>query len=290
MKIENKKQRIVIFLILGFLISSSTSFAQKFYADIKAGYGFPILSENITLWDIPADNLRVSKNTKLSYGKGSVVGVNMGYMINPYIGVDLGVGYKHGTNTFTLSTDQSIPNFYYQDENTYFSRSLQFAISVVLTSGFKQWNPYCKIGVLGSYGINTNIKKSGSYYYNSGAQKEHTINIRKFKGVKGIGAQVAIGITYTVQEYLSLFAELNVDALTCTADRSELIKSDISFENGNHIDLLKNKSYRDKYTKYVNELTFSSQNAPSQDEALLELKTKLPYSSIGVNLGVKFRF
>lgn len=295
---KNRKQKILLLLIVVLnLLIPNLIFAQKFYGDVKLGYGFPFLSKDVVTeyvndeftQDGSLSRTTVQKNKKLSYGKGGGIVVNVGYMINPYIGVDLGIAYKHGGKTLIPSSSYRMSsNSYYEDEvNQYYSRSSQFSISVVLTPGFKQWNPYIKMGLLGHYGSFSNI--SNRSYYEEQEDKE-ILEITKFKGVKGFGFQTTVGVSYALKEYLSVFAELNMDVLTCAADQSEVVKYDIYYPNGEIANGLESMSNHYKYTKYVDKLTTDFINPPSPNEARLALKTKFPFSSIGINLGVKFRF
>lgn len=76
---KNRKQKILLLLIVVLnLLIPNLIFAQKFYGDVKLGYGFPFLSKDVVTeyvndeftQDGSLSRTTVQKNKKLSYGKG----------------------------------------------------------------------------------------------------------------------------------------------------------------------------------------------------------------------------
>src|ERR1043165_5422184 len=102
-----KKNLVILsFIIVGFQVSCAQYFTLRF-AGGYAGPGFiksePITGPKVDPFSpekdglIPMtninDSIRSIQNIYGSYGKGGNFTFGFGYMINPYIGVELGVSY-----------------------------------------------------------------------------------------------------------------------------------------------------------------------------------------------------
>jgi len=216
-----------------------------------------------------------------SYGHGFNVGLKIGYQINPYVSVELGVAY---TSSATISANQLYtlyqpdstgaikpttgyinPNFSTQSQSVVLSPSVTLSYA---KPKFKFY-PYLRAGlalpVFGLITHNTSINLigissagvSGSPYY-LGSQTNTTIETRTaFKP----GFSGAIGVVYRVHPFLQLFGEANVQILNLKASKSN-------------------------YTAWVEDGMDTLKTREISRNTNFHVAT-LPFSNIGFNVGVQ---
>lgn len=106
----------------------------------------------------------------------------------------------------------------------------------------------------------------------------------KYSGGMGLGLSSAVGLGFGLSDKLHLFAELNSISMTYRPQKSIVTKEMVAGK-----DELPDMTTREKETEYVKE--YDSSNKPSDSQPSVELLTNdfnFPFSSVGVNVGVRF--
>jgi Outer membrane protein beta-barrel domain len=282
LKTKNKIMKKLLFgtFAIMFALCSLQSTAQMkkgAYVGISIGYNAAAGAANVENFQSVTQTgttTREIENIKFSFGKGINAGVNVGYMFNEHIGLDLGIQYLVGSKTKATSKD------FGGDINTrtISAKMLQVKPSLVLATTMKNITPYAKLGlVLGSGKVTGVVEDiSGSYVV------QETSELKK--GL-AIGFNAALGINFPMSKNLTFSAEINTVNMQYSPKKGSITKYT---ENG--VDELPSLSVNDREIEFVKKAVFNytspaSPNAPRQQAAVA-----LPFGSIGVNVGVKYSF
>jgi hypothetical protein len=235
------------------------------------------------------EDIIITKPVYLSFGRGSDLGVNFGYMPSNKIGFDLGISYLIGTsykgiykieseNTYYSLSDQVDSSFYsYSSAVTKaYSKMLRINPSIILSPGLEKINPYAKFGgIIGKGNLSINTDETDS-------DENKTITKEKRYGGFAIGLTAAIGANYSLNEKISLFAEINMISLNYAPTKGKIL---ISTKNGE--DLKENMTTREIETEYVDSVSDIESGLYTSTEPKQELKQFLPFGSCGLNVGIK---
>jgi opacity protein-like surface antigen len=267
-------------IVTMFTLSSLQSTAQikkGAYVGVNVGYNAAagaVSVENFQNTTQTGTTTSETENIKLSLGKGVNAGINVGYMFNENIGLDLGVQYLIGGKT--TATDKSLNG----DVSTLnmSSKMLQVKPSLVIATTMKNITPYAKLGlVLGSGKVTSKYEdKSGSFT---------SIQTTELKKGLAIGFNAAIGVNFPVSKNLTFSAEINSVNMQYSPKKGTVTEYTV-----NGADKLSTLSIRDKETEFVkketrNFATPTVTTSPRQQAAIA-----LPFGSIGINVGVKYSF
>ena len=276
------KRLLILFFIHFPLILS----AQEFYISAGGGYALGIEKSRYYSWgfsdvllgkdqQVPLELEELSpgntvlRNNLFSYGKGANAQLTLGYMFNKHIGIDLRLSYLFSQKISPLIA--RVPNTDIHAE----SKASAFLItpSLTLTSGTGKLAPYAKAGFI--LGVPT--VKSKTFFNLPGT--DILIEDKVFGGV-AFGISTSIGIKYFFDEKTALFGEVNYINLTFNPSKRTIVTatqngtdvSGVFYPDGTDISLKKNFTL-----------------TPSTPET--EQSTHpLPFSGIGMNLGVLFSF
>lgn len=210
-----------------------------------------------------------------SLGKGVNTGLNIGYMVNEHIGFELGVNYLIGAKT--KSTEKYTNGDY--SNNDVSSKMIQIKPTIILATSMKKFTPYAKFGItIGSGKITANNDtKNGSTTFS------RTLLLNK--GI-GIGFNGAVGILFPINKNLSFSTELATTNMQYSPKKGLITKSSV-----NGVDNLAGFSVYNKETDYVKKITYNSGGSfPNSGVPRQELAIAMPFSSIGINIGLKYSF
>ena len=281
-----KKQFLLLLLIM--LVSNcilsqetnknaSTSKSKGFYIDINSGYAYKMSTENLAnsfeMYNVSMENGDTHyEAVYISLGQGFNIGGAAGYMFNKHIGAEIGITYLWG-KTFNAEKHTEMSNKKY----TLSSNMLRFLPSIVLQAGFEKFNPYAKFGVV--FGIGNVIYTYEDYYIPQTAET-------KYYGGMAFGINATIGTIFRFNDRFSLFGEINTINMSYGPAKSEITKAT---ENGQ--DILPNLRVYDKEVEYddsyVKEPYDPNNPEPDYNQPRQEMKFKIPFSSIGLNIGLK---
>ena len=261
------------------IVSLATLFAtnlrgQGVYIGINGGYGFMMSSGNLSNFYTltTSSNSETYKQVNLSLGKGIDFGGSFGYMFNRNIGAELGVSYLLGGKSKAQDIYQSGKTDY-----TISAKMLRINPSIVVASGFKGINPYAKIGlIIGTGSVNTETID------NNGGDVSRALI--KMNGGVAIGGNAVLGVLFDLSKKISFFSEINMTNLSYAPTKGKAIKATY-----NGIDILSDLTTSQKEIEFVDSFT-ESNTPPPDSKPSKSLKTKYPFGSIGINLGIKFSF
>jgi len=256
-----KKAVIAAGLFFGVTAAAS---AQNAYVKLGVGYQFGVGSGTEPQYT----GSQVTR-VKLNYGKGVTGNLALGYMFNPNIGAELGIGYLSGDKTELQSVyNNRVENY------TNFSRMLLLTPSLVISAGKEGINPYAKFGLVAAKG---KVVQQLELSQNGVTEME-----TQYTGGWGLGLQAALGLEIGLSDQLGFFTELSMNNLSYAPQKAEIVNFRY---NGN--DYLNTLSVRDRETTYVDEY---NQNQDTSNMPKQRLKENLPFSNVGLMVGVKYNF
>lgn len=251
----------------------TTSIAGKtgFYVDVHGGYNLPIAGQPIMEnYDYTgADD--TYDDVMGSFGKGANVGIAAGYMLSPNFGAELGFNYLLGSKY--ESTGRTNLTTYNQ---TMKGNMFQLSPSIVLkTNTVGKMNHYVKAGLL----VGLGAKVTEEIEIRSGVNSAY--GVREYTGNASLGITGAVGTEFAVNNNMAFFIEAKGNGLTYKPEKSEVVQATL---NGQ--DQLQYLTVRDKNTVYLDSYTDNATvNEPNRASRI-----SMPFSSIGVNVGMRFKF
>lgn len=271
---KNLQFKAILFLLLSISSISKIS-AQNAYASLNIGYGFKSSTQNISGFNNFSSNggnsLRHYEQINLSLGRGAQLGGALGYMFNPHIGMELGLNYLIGAQTdATRSNNNGYTNYHY------WANQFRINPTLVLSTGMTPINPYAKFGLL--VGIGSVHQEINDY---NGNDLENMFI--KSNGGTAVGFTSAIGCLFNVKDNVNFFAEINLVNLSYAPSKSLITKDEV-----NGVDRLPFMTTSQKEGEYVDSYTSDPNNPRPNSVPSLSLKTKMPFSSVGFNIGLRF--
>lgn len=301
----------IILLASVFMISLGAK--AQFYIDVNGGYGFGwpsnVLGESAERLAVNGvlesdAHLVASKNLMGSLGQGANIQLTPGYMINDYIGFELGISYFIGAKK-TMSSSVTSLNYESLDfENEPLSHSITTASSnqirilptiIISTGKSNKFSGYAKLGiVMPVFGSTKAVVDSLSFDTYDAVNKKLLYNNSTFKvniaGSPSVGFRGAVGMNYNITDHLSVFGELYATSLNIKTKSQTIYYFERNGED--KTDAL--PAYK-AVTEYVDKLDENSNNAsynPNYDlgKPLQELFSKRSFSQLGIQFGIKYTF
>ncbi len=274
-----KKTTLTITLLL-FSIFNYAQQNKGFYLSFNTGYNLesnkqnnqviyggnpvPLISSN-QISDAKSDFSVPS----FSLGKGFNAQANVGYQWNQNIGLELGINYLWGGKTNFKQTSYN-GNF----TNTSISSTmLQFKPALVLQTQLEKINLYTKIGAV--VGTGSIIIEQTEHTNFSNSTLKETMD-----GGLAFGYQGSLGVSYPLNDKISLFGELNLVSLNYAPT-----KGIFNEFTTNGIDQLAGMDINEKEFEYVKTINDDLENVNAPTKLI---KTTYSYSSIGMNVGIKY--
>jgi hypothetical protein len=279
-----KMFKTVLFLLVSTFLTSNL-FAQGMYVRLNAGYGMNAGAQNLDGFYNETSSYRSSNNStdhtyeqiNVSLGKGLNVGGALGFMFSANFGAELGVSYLLGGKS--TATDTYNGSSYSETyEYTISAKMLRINPSLVLTTGAEGLSPYAKFGLVAGMG-------SILMEYMNNDDGDVYIEKTKLNGGTALGLTAALGVNYKLSESMSLFGEINMVNMSYAPTTGEITEATYNGANK-----LPDYTTNEKLTDFVDSYSYNSQDNQSENEPDQELKQKMPFGSIGVNLGLTIKF
>jgi hypothetical protein len=242
-----------------------------------------------------------------SYGQGFNFNFRLGYMINPYIGIDLGVSYLKSASIscsqvhylYIDSSGVSIPTGGYMNcaiSSTAQNISLSPAIVAAFAKPKMKFYPYLRAGLVlpvwtqiqQTIGIDllgvTALPALSQAPYFLGQRTDATIQTQ---GKFALGFCASIGAIYRPLPYFGIFIEVNGEYLNLKASSSTITQW-----TADGYDLLSTRGpYRTQFN-YVGSLSSSSNNAQKNsnynpNNPKEDISPQFPFSNVGFNIGLQ---
>ncbi len=224
-----KKNYTLLFcLLLIFLNKQST--AQDAYLKLGTGINLSAYSQNLFTNNSyqTSDSLYGSSEAGTvqgisgTMGKGHNFGFTFGYNFNKSVSLELGINYQEG-GEYQSKYDWKRTYYgggYYKTSgrNIFSSSATTFSPSIIFTPKSMRFSPYLRAGLIFALCDMKILKifSEESVYgtYNINATEE-------FAGTLSFGSQSALGVTYSVSQYISLSGEVSMTSLDCSFESSE---------------------------------------------------------------------
>ena len=214
-----------------------------------------------------------SFNSTGSFGKGLQFGATVGYFFTENIGAELNVGYLIGEKITHTETDS---RGLFQEEKSS-AKMLRLTPSIKIQVGKKNIKPYMRFGLVIGLAPNITI----SYLLNIPNAKNPLTeeSDRTMSGGTSIGFSAGVGVKYKLNERIGVFGEFSLVSQAWAPKKAVFTKSII-----NGVDELPSLTISQKEVEYVDPYVqgISNPNEPSKS-----LKTYMPFSSIGINVGLQ---
>lgn len=268
--------------------TSLTTQAQGVYFGVGGGYGFP--AAKLSLLDDSKSTYNGSSSTyentshPISLGRGINAGLYFGYMLNKNIGAELGASYLIGSkNVFTNESTNTATSYHYKTEMTWKGRMIRLVPTIRMTTGEKKLHPYMKVGFIIGVGskVFTETHSQNVDFSSSSIIDENW----EYSGGMSFGFHGGLGLNYMVNDKIGIFAEVAGNYQNWAMKKGSMTKYTV-----NGVNELGTLDIDDREIEFVNSYTETSSGPPNPNQASKTTKFFLPFSSIGVNLGLQISF
>ena len=251
--------------------------AQNSYVKVNAGYGLSMNAHDLGSNFYDFTNFKSDGTTTsveiipISLGKGLTFGGAFGHSFNKNIGAELAVSYLLGDESTAKdehtsgTTDLAIS-----------ANMLQITSSLIIQSGREGLNPYIRLGVLLGKGTITYSVKGTESNGNTTTLKA------EFDGDLAIGLNAAVGVFYPLGDKMSFFGEINTINMSYAPTKGTVVEA-----TANGVDRLPTATTREKEIELVDKVTDNFLTPGPDNEPSKALKQKLPFGSIGLQVGVR---
>ena len=270
-----------VVMTMGAFFALSVATAQGGYASLSVGYAGGNTGIGYGTEQLTDTTFKTSLLTG-SYGTGIPINLSGGYMFNENIGAELGFTYLLGTNVVS-STSTSLNG----DNSKSSSNGSQMRIipQLVVSSGSSSaLEVYAKAGLLLPVGGSTSFKQES--VNNGVASSTEGTTTGKFS----LGLIGTVGAAYGISDNLSIFGELQGVSLSINADTRTITSKKV---NGTEL-IDANTPVVQTHTEFVNELSTGDNLNPTDSNYLTTANKALTgptiYNSLGINIGIKFKF
>jgi hypothetical protein len=265
-------KRIVVSALL--LLLMNVAFAQM-YVRVNLGYNVPM---NSGLLNIDTDYNGSNGQYTLtgvygSYGSGfSAHAAFGGGFGSGILGYDIEAGYLMGKKYEVI--DHAVSGNSFSDW-TYIrqAKSIQFAPSLTFTAGTGSFHPFARLGPV--IGI-TSIKDRTEWDTNN---SPHYVQEYKYSGGIAFGFKGVVGVAYTLNDLMDLYAEIDFISMSYSATKRKLEEYSEDGEDRME-DVPEDRREEDLEKEY--EVGGEEYSPP--------VREPLPMGSIGIQLGLKIKF
>jgi hypothetical protein len=254
--------------------------AQDFYTRLGVGVSAGISSNLDLLYSYSnTGSGRQVTVVPVGFGRGFTGVAAFGYNVSKYVSLEFGVSQFMGLPKFADSVMKFPGGTAGQAKVKGNMLSLQPAI--VIRPGFKDIDPYARIGFI--LGIRPRVNATADFTNASTNPPQESEAIRQYYGGVAAGLNAALGVSWTINSLVSLYAECNFSSINYSPKYSEVI----SYEK-NGVDQLSTLSVKQTKTEYYNNVR-PDEEIPetSPDKAL---RKSLPFSNAGIAFGILFHF
>ena len=264
-----------------FLLLLQVTSAQKTELRISTGYNISSGSQYF-LSDIQGSNGTFSyEKVDASLGRGVNLLVGIDHSWKSWLGLSVNINYLKTLPAVKGKTEfASLSDYYYSEDNKWRSMVAEISPALLLKVPGKKINPYSSLGF--TVPFYSKIKVTANYSsYGLGIPLSKGEKTKIYKLKNTIGYNATMGIAPEINKKVSFFLEARLVSQSIQVKKSSLT-SDIA--NGN--ERINTYTVSQKETVYVKKLGSQSYNS---NEPVKQLGFSLPYSSIGLNLGLSIK-
>lgn len=271
------------FLTLSFLglMGLGTVYGQGFSVELNAGYGMSMASQEIGYNSTSSFNGTNWSGTdevvKGSYGAGLNFGLNLGYMLNENLGFGLNASMLSGqkiesTYTYTETGYNS------ESVSTFQGKMTRITPNIILSVGDGNIKPYAKLGI--ALGVGSKITYNDNYSNSDGDREIYAFELDQGMA---FGTYGELGVGIGINDNIALNVSLNGYNMNWAPQHGIITEYTV-----NGVDVLPQLTTSDKEVEFVDEISYNSSNTPSEGQPDQDLKMYHPFSSLGLNIGIKY--
>lgn len=270
-------------LILAAVLFVSAHACAQFYVSAGAGYSIAIPDAVLGISTVQTSTTAITKtNNYGSLGTGMNYKLNLGYFLNKNLGIDLGLTLLKGP-TQTLDTYlYGVAGIDVSSKAT--ATAIGFAPSLVykLDNGL-----YGRLGLATKIGGQTVVD-----IYNKAPRDANTYTVTTAKAVVNgkipVGVTSALGYSCNVNKNIAIFGEVEFLGISVKRDKLAYSQFDTSvYLNNGTLAQAAFYTIDNLPPGYVKETTYGEEYT---GVAATGLTTVSLYSSVGLNIGVKYSF
>ncbi len=253
------RKKILLFSAMALM---SVGASAQFSIGVKGGYAFPSHGSDL------GTSVKDSTSTTIygTYGQGIPVSLELRYFFNEYIGVQLDGTYLIGTKVIN---SEVLTNGFESEAYT-ITNQFRLTPQLVVQTPF---GLYTRVGAVLPIAGKTTRYSSNANGGGLGIKSEIEVEAR---GKFSLGVVGTLGYEQKVGDKLGIFAEFEYITLGIKRKSTEITKYTVG-----GVDLLPLLDPEDVKTEYEDEVTPGDMKAQG---------TKSPYSSMGLNIGVRYTF
>ena len=253
--------------------------SKKFYIRIGLGGGVSTSSSFDMMYKYSGDayNSTVSI-VPVGLGNGFNGSAAFGYWFNKYVGVELAVSEFLG---LPVKCD-SLATMIGASKTTIKIRGSMLSVmpSVLISAGLQKVNPYARFGL--QIGVLPDMVSK--YTVNNASTNPPSVNeiTTYYYGGVALGYNAAGGVDFNVSKLITFYVELQFTHATWSPNHSQIMKYTLNGE-----DKLSSLTTREKQTNFV-----WDKNIPGiidETQPRQELRKTVPFSTVSINLGIKFK-
>ena len=276
-------KKIVLTALCFSAISVSQLFGQGFFMDVSGGYGFSMAGQVIDYNSNTNSTMTGSTYTdeilKGSFGAGTNFGLQAGFMFNDHLGFAVEGNYLLGQkfkSTSKYSSDWGGMPYSSSGEGVSQAKFTRITPSFIFSLPKDKISPFAQLGLMMGFGT-----IEASYEGSNSDGDSYEYGVRYNQGM-AIGMSASIGIDYKLGEKLSLLGSIRSVNMTYAPLHGEITKYK---ENG--VDYLSTMTTYESEVDFYDELTTNTSNPPNENNPDKDLKSYYPFSSIGINIGLR---
>jgi len=263
-------------MVLGCLFANTAK--SQLYINANAGYGFGPGEHGFAYNSASTSSNYHDESVKLTFGKGLNVGAAVGFMFSENVGAELGISYLMGGKTEAQDVREIASGLTETTTNVMSASMIRFMPTLVVKSSREGMAPYAKFGLVIGSGKFTDVEK-----HTDG--KDVFEMETEYSGGMALGFTGAFGLNFGLSDNMDFFGELNYIGLSYAPTDGEVTKATF-----NGVDELGDLDVRDKKVVYSDSYDTDRTVAPSPDEPSKSTKFSAPFSSFGLNFGIRLKF
>ncbi len=290
-----------------------TTLGKGFYVRFGTGYSFGagksgeldalgMPGQNYSGENDEGDKTFTQKRKAFSLGQGADLMIAAGYMFTPYIGIDISFSTVFGSPAKAVYKNSSYSHYDGGSALEVWKQNTEETIYKLGYTGFYltpairltvpmsgRFSLYSRIGIaLPLYSAARYSVEENSYSYSRSegtiidnditTSRNHSSRTSRLNAYFRPGFNAVLGVDIAIGKQLSVYAEVEAMVRSFAVKKATLIEY---IDDGE--DQLHRMDEEDRVTEYVRKIDQNTQGDP-------ELSYNIPANSIGINIGIAYRF
>jgi hypothetical protein len=271
-----------LLVIAALTISGFAAQAQGFYFKAGLGYALPQAGQTLDNGGYPysGSSFYVSGSSfssfeakRVSFSSGPNATLGAGYAFNSNLALELNANIGLSNTKYTATHHFPVTAGTYDIELTQYTESMQLLLpSVVLRSGKKKAQIYLRASVIVPANVKITAESKEHFEDLNGDNQANYITEQDVRTYSGLGFGGATGFSYNISPNMKLWGEVALMSLSLYVRETELVML-----QRDGINLLSNVPQQNRTINYANQNVNGAEPTYS-----------LPFSNIGVNIGVSY--